>query len=276
MKLSGKKIVCFSGMPSHTRFFLPIREKIISHGGNFLFIVPLGDYPYEMEMIRQRLTFRYYTDYINDGVREKINNAMRSMLNQWTEICYKWDGFSRWPLFKQSWFFEALIEEHFCMERFFEAEKPDLFLAHHEMNRWGKTIGYLAYKNSVPFVTFQEGDYYSDQAAFHSHTEYSTIDLLWGEQTVKFLEKYGCAHDKMLPIGNTHIDGALRDYTSRPTRVSIKKELNIPSNKKVILFFMDFLYGGIADKDSWTELLKGIECLKDMAVCIFKWHPVVN
>lgn len=276
MNLNGKKIVCFSGMPSHTRFFLPIREKIINFGGNFLFIVPLGDYPYELEMIRQRLMFRYYTDYMNHEVKGKIKNAMQSILNEWTGICYKWDGFSRWPLFKQSWFFEALIEEYFCMERFIEEEKPDLFLAHHEMNRWGKTIGHLAFKKSVPFVTFQEGDYYYYTPGFPCHTEYSTVDLLWGDRTLKYLEKFGCSHDKMLPIGDTHIDGAIKEHTSPRILADIRMELNIPSGKKVVLFFLDIFYGGNGDKSFWEERLKGIECLTDEAICIIKWHPLVH
>ncbi len=275
MKLKGRKIACFSGMPSHVRFFLNIREKIVSHGGDFLFVIPLSEYPFELEVIRQKLPFRYFTDYMNDEVREKTNDAIRRMLTEWTLACHKWDGFSRWPIFKQSWFLEGVIEEYFCMERFFEMEKPDLFLTHHECNRWGKVIGYLARKNSVPLVTFQEGDYHTWIPSYMVHTEYSTADLLWGKMTIDSLAEYGCSRDKMFPIGNTHIDGALKEYAKRRSAADIRKELNIPSGKKVILFFTDILYGAVANKDLWSQFLSGVESLQDKAVCIFKWHPLV-
>jgi hypothetical protein len=275
MKLKGRKIACFSGMPSHVRFFLNIREKIVSHGGNFLFVVPLSEYPLELEVVRQKLPFRYFTDYMNDEVREKTNDSVRRMLAEWTVACHKWDGFSRWPIFKQSWFFEGVIEEYFCMERFFEVEKPDLFLTHHECNRWGKVIGHLARKNGVPLVTFQEGDYHTWIPSYMVHTEYSTADLLWGKMTIDSLAEYGSSPDKMFPIGNTHIDGALKEYAPTEAAAKIRKELNIPSEKKVIFFFTDILYGGSANKDLWSRILSGIECLQDNAVCIFKWHPLV-
>lgn len=273
MKLKGKKIVCFIALPQHTRFFLPLREKIIEEGGELHFIVPLTEYPFELDLVRRRLSFNYYSDYMDDAVRKKVKAATYDLLNNWKECCYKWDGFSRWPLFKQSWFFEALIEEYFCMERFIEVEKPDMLIANHECSRWGKVIGYLAHNKSIPFITFQEGDYHTDQMAFTIHTEFSTIDLFWGDKTINFLKKYKNSSDKMFPVGNTHIDGAMNDYSSIAHREAIKKELNIPSDKKVILFLLDILYGGMENKDNWQQILQGLDIFDDEALCIFKWHP---
>lgn len=275
MKLKGKKIACFIAMPQHTRFFLPIRERIMKEGGDLLFIVPLSEYPFELDLIKRKLTFKYYSDYMNEDVRKKAKEATRSFLMNWTKNCYKWDGFSRWPLFKQSWFFEQLIEEYFCMERFIELEKPDMFIANHECSRWGKTIGHLAFRNTIPFVTFQEGDYHTDQMAFTIHTEFSTVDLLWGKRTMNFLGKYKNSLDKMIPIGNTHIDGAVHAYATPGMVSDIKKELNIPHNKKLVLFLLDILYGGMEDKDNWRQILKGLEEMSDEVVYVFKWHPLV-
>lgn len=275
MNLKGKKIACFLALPHHTRFFIPLREEIKKQGGEIVFIVPLSDYPFELDLIKRNLSFKYFTDYMSDAVREKIKNATSELMDQWSTHCFKWDGFSRWPLFKQCWFFESVVEEYFCMEHFIEVEKPDLFLAHHEATRWGKVIGHLAYKNQIPYVTFQEGDYYGDQGAFLIHTEYSTADLLWGNATINWLKRYQCSADKMFPIGNTHIDDAIKMYGSPETIEGIKKEIDIPLNKKVILFLVDIKYGGITDKEVWQRFLSGLDTLDKEAVCLFKWHPNV-
>lgn len=273
MKLKGKKIACFIALPQHTRFFLPIREKIMEHGGELLFIVPLTEYPFELDLVKRRLPFKYYTDYMNDTVRHKVKEATNELLNNWITTAYKWDGFSRWPLYKQSWFFEALVEEYFCMERFVEVERPDMLIANHECSRWAKVMGHIAYKKAIPFLTFQEGDYHTDQMAFTVHTEFSVLDLLWGRHTIDFLKKYKCSSDKMIPIGNTHIDGAISEYGSPEMIAQTKSDINIPSGKKVVLFLLDILYAGFDKKDVWEKLLEGLEVLSEEAVCVFKWHP---
>jgi len=275
MNLKGKKIACFLALPHHTRFFIPLRQEIKRQGGEIIFIVPLSDYPFELDLIKRNLSFKYFTDYMNEAVREKIKNAGSELMDQWSKHCFKWDGFSRWPLFKQCWFFESVVEEYFCMERFIEVEKPDLFLAHHEATRWGKVIGHLAYKNQIPYITFQEGDYYGDQGAFLIHTEYSTADLLWGNATINWLKRYQCSPDKMFPIGNTHIDDAIKTYGSPSIMEGIKKEIGIPLDKKVILFLVDIKYGGITEKEVWQRFLSGLDTLDKEAVCLFKWHPNV-
>lgn len=275
MGLRGKKIACFLALPHHTRFFIPLREGIRKQGGDVVFVIPIGDYPYEMDLNQKKLPFRYFTDYLTDDVKEKVRTSTLLLYDAWSAQCFKWDGFSRWPLFKQCWFFDALVEEYFCMEKFIEMERPDLFLAHHECTRWGKIIGHLALKNRIPYVTFQEGDYYGDQGAFLIHTEYSTVDLLWGDFTVQWLRRYRCSPDKMIPNGNTHIEHAIKNYGSPKMIKEIRKDINVPDNKKVILFLVDIKYGGITEKEVWQQFLRDLDTLDDEFVCVFKWHPNV-
>lgn len=275
MKLKNKKIACFLALPHHTRFFIPLREEIKREGGEISFIVPLSDYPFERDLIKRNFSFRYFTDYLTEEVREKVREAHKALSDRWKETVYKWDGFSRWSLFKQGWFFDSLVQEYFCMEKYIEVEKPDMFIAHHECNRWGQIIGHHARKKGVPFVTFQEGDYYNDYIGFLVHTEYSNVDLLWGKKTKEVLKKYRCSDDKMFLIGNTHIDSAVKSYGAPESVERIKKALSIPRDKKVILFLVDIKYGGIANREVWLRFLKGLEQLDSEAVLLFKWHPSV-
>ena len=275
MSIKGKKIASFLAFPHHTRFFMPIREEIRKHKGDILFVTPLSDYPYELDMMKRNLWYRHFTDYMTDDVVKKIDTGLSELFDRWSAICFKWKGFRRWPLFKETWIFKESIEEYFCMEKFMEVERPDLFLVHHECGRWGKIIGHLCYKNKIPLVTFQEGDYYTASSGNMMHTEYSTANLLWGRVTKDRLARSRCSVDKMFPMGNSHIDGAIKEYAGSEVRNAIRKELAIPSDKKIVLFMVGVKYGGIKKKEIWEGLLHGLERIGDSAVLIFKWHPNV-
>ena len=275
MSLKGKKIACFLALPHHTRFFVSLREKIKKQGGDILFLVTLSEYPYELDLVKRGFSYSFFTDYMTDEIRQKIKSSTSELLDTWSKTCFKWDGFSHWPIFKQSWFLEAIVEEYFCIERFIEVEMPDMFMAHHECNRWGQIIGHLCHKKSVPFVTFQEGDYHGDYIGHTIHTQYSTTDLLWGERTREVLKSYNCSMDKIIMIGNTHIEQAIKTYSDSKMIADVKRDINIPKNKKVLLFLVDIKYAGIGRKEAWQDFLMGLDRLDKEVVCIFKWHPSI-
>ena len=52
-----------------------------------------------------------------------------------------------------------------------------------------------------------------------------------------------------------------------------KKELNIPPDKKVVLFLVWVQWAVVKDYKVWDELLSG---LGDDVIKIFKWHPKVT
>ena len=252
-----------------------VTEYWISSRRNILFFITLSEYPYEMDLVNRGFSFKFSTDYLTDEIRQKIKSSTSELLDTWSKTCFKWDGFSHWPLFKQSWFLEAIVEEYFCIERFIEVERPDVFLAHHECTRWGQVIGHLCHKKSIPYVTFQEGDYHGDSIGLIIHTQYSTADLLWGERTREFLKSYKCSMDKIVLIGNTHIEQAVKTYSNSKMIADIKRDIRIPLNKKVVLFLVDIKYAGIGRKEAWQEILHGLDKLDRKILCIFKWHPNV-
>ncbi|OGW13665.1 MAG: hypothetical protein A2035_07450 [Nitrospirae bacterium GWA2_42_11] len=273
MRLKGKKIACFLALPHHTRFFITLRDKIKKLGGDILFLVTLSEYPYELDLEKRGFSYRFFTDYMTDEIRQKIKSSTSELLDTWAMTSSRWDGFGRWPIFKQSWFLEAIVEEYFCIERFIEVERPDMFMAHHECNRWGQVIGHLCYKKSIPFVTFQEGDYHGDYMGHTIHTQYTTADLLWGERTREVLKSYKCSMDKIVLIGNTHIESAIKTYSDSTMIADVKRDINIPIEKKVLLFLVDIKYAGIGKKEEWEKLLQGLNNLAKEAILIFKWHP---
>jgi hypothetical protein len=270
MKLKGKKIACFVALAHHTRFLLPITEAAKRYGANTLFFLTMSDYPFERDLFKKKIDYKYLNGYTNDEIRKKIEGSFNTFLDQWAKKLFQWDGFRQWPLLEQERMMSNCFEEYFCLEEFINREKPDIFIALHERNRWGKLIGHLSYKYGIPYITLQEGDYHEDRLSFSAHNEYSIVNLLWGEATKNMLVKHKCPSDKIILVGNTHLDNAKKMYSDPIKIKQIKDELNIPHNKKILLFLVDLEWGAVMDGWVWESFLKG---LPDDVVAVFKWHP---
>lgn len=273
MNLKGKKIACFVALPHHTRFLLPITEGAKRYGADVQFFLTMSDYPFERDLFKKKIAYKYLNNYITDEIREKIDQSYNAFLNEWAKRLFLWDGFRQWPLLEQERMTTCCFEEYFCLEEFIKKEMPDMFLALHERNRWGKVIGHLSNKHGIPFVTLQEGDYHEDRLSFSAHTEYSTADLLWGEAAMNMLVSHKCSADKIVLVGNTHLDNAKKLYSEAERIKQVKSELNIPPYMKILLFLVDLEWGGVMDGWVWESFLKG---LPDNIIAVFKWHPNVT
>jgi len=274
MSLENKKIAFFVALSHHTRFLLPIVEGVKRRGADVLIFTTATDYPFELDLIRKGYEFRYFIEYADPETRKKIRDATRLFVDEWAEICFGWEGFRRWSLFEQHRSFIRNIEEYFCLEQMIKRENIDMFVSLHEMTAWGKLIGHLSSKHGIPYITLQEGDYYTDILGYSVHTEYSTADLLWGEATAEILARAKSAPEKMVIVGNTHIDEAVKRYSSASMRKKIRKELGISTKKGVLSFLIDFDWGTLRSREIWKSLLEGVSTLGLQPV--FKWHPTVH
>ncbi|MEW6116931.1 MAG: glycosyltransferase [Nitrospirota bacterium] len=273
MRLKNKKLACFIGMAHHSRFLLPIMDRARAEGAEVLLFTTVTDYPFERDLLNKGYRFRFLTEYADRSTRTKTVRATKILLDEWMKICFSWDGFRHWSLFEQHRSLTRNIEEYFCLEQMIIRERPDMFCALHEMNPWGKQVGHLSMKYGIPYVTLQEGEYYADLLAFTCHTEYSTANLLWGETTRDMLVKWRSSPDKIVIIGNTHIDEALKAYATPERVVAIKKELGIETDKKVVSFLIDAEWGAVDNREPWNALLEGLN--RPDLTCVLKWHPNV-
>ncbi|MBF0472746.1 MAG: hypothetical protein HQK91_00805 [Nitrospirae bacterium] len=270
--LSGKKIACFIMLPHHTRFLLPVARQIRERGGEVIFFLSLSDYPFERNLIKEGEKYCFINDYVDDEINAKMDALFKDIADDWLDRVFNWHGFSFWSLKKQDWTITQIVEEYYCIEKFINIEKPDMFLALHERNRWGKIIGYLSHTHQIPYVTFQEGDYYAGRLSFNAHTEYSTADLLWGAATFDALSANGCSRDKMVLVGNTHLDEAIKQYNSPKSKAEVRRDIGVKKDAQMILFLVDLTWCVVINKEYWQRFLKGLEGY----TCVFKWHPNVN
>lgn len=270
MNMRGKKVACFVALPHHTRFMLPVAQEIRKRGGQVVFFLSLGDYPFELDLLKKGQQYRFLTDYLDEKTEKNIEQTLAGFLDEWQKNCFRWDGLRQWPLYEQNRHIEAVILEYFCVQRFIEEEQPDLFLALHERNRWGKIIGHQAAAHGIPYVTFQEGDYHESRLSFSAHTEYSTVDILWGAATRETLMQHHASEDKMVLVGNTHLDEAIPLNRDNALKRKLRKEFDIPSGKKILLVLVDLEWSIMIDARVWQPFFENLP--SDVFV-IFKWHP---
>jgi GT2 family glycosyltransferase len=153
-----------------------------------------------------------------------------------------------------------------------QVEKPDLLFALHELNPWGKILGYLSHVHRIPYFTLQEGLYYADIHYYRFHTDFSTACLVWGEDCRQILLNAGCGDDKIYPIGNTHIWAAKAEATSRQAQGETRAALGIAPEKKIILFLMSHSHYQPFETRIFLEWMKH----RGDVVAVFKWHPVTS
>ena len=273
MSLRGKKVCCFVALPHHSRFMWPVMEEARKSGAETLFFTTLADYPFERDLMKRGVSCRLLQSYATSDTRQRIAETTTQFFDHWQSEVMKWDGLKHWPLVLQSSLLAAAFEEYHCLDRFMQIEKPDLLLALHERNRWGKLIGHMARKYGAAYLTLQEGDYYEDRLSFCSHTEYTTALMLWGEDTAARLARHGATRNKMVMVGNTHLAQVGSDYFTKKHQQTVRKELGIPKDKKVVLFLVGLQWGVVKNIELWENLLQG---LGDDVVKVFKWHPKVT
>ncbi len=272
MSLAGVRIACFVALPHHSRFLWPVMERARAAGAQTLFFTTLSDYPFERDVVRRGVPCRLLQEYADAALRRRVAETSRAFFREWAGRIFEWDGMQHWPLVLQDSLIRAGLEEVHCVEAFMRAERPDIVVALHERNRWGKLLGHAARRHGAAYVTFQEGDYYEDRISFASHSEYSTALLLWGERTRERLLRHRVAPEKIVLTGNTHLGEAVRELCTPEVRAETRRELGIAEDARVVLFLVGLQWGVAKSRELWGRLLAGFG---EELVPLFKWHPKV-
>jgi len=275
MNLKGKTIACFVALPHHSRFLWPIASAAERQGARLVYFTTMSDYPYERELVLKGKDVKLLQAYGNSLTSQKKTRMLKEFLEMWTDRLFSWSGNRHWPFNQVSKLHENAFEEFLCCERFIEKEKPDMILALHERNRWGKIIGYFSRKFGIPYLTMQEGEMYEDRLSWSGHTEYSSALMLWGGATMDILIRHGAAPEKMVQVGNTHLSGLQESMDMDQVSREVRKDLGIPNGKKIILFLVGLQWGVIKDREIWEMVLSDLPQREDIVV-VLKWHPKIT
>ena len=274
MELKGKKAFCFLALKHHSRFLLPVTRALQTRGMEILYLTAPAEMPFELTLQEEGLPYRHTQEYSNQEVGDTIDLAYRKVRSIWKEKVLQSSVLNHFTLPIQDKILRMHVDNFYLFRRMYEVEKPDLVLALHELNSWGKMLGYLSHEFCVPMITLQEGLYYAPAAVYRFHTEYSSACLVWGEATREILVRSGGSSDKIFVVGNTHLQAVVKKESDSGRLIKTKEELAIGSGQKVVTLLM----GGLGYDKGFTfppELLDWVRAHPEL-VLICKWHPVTN
>lgn len=269
---NGKKALCFLALPHHNRFLVPIMEALQSRGMETIYFTVPAEGAFEITLNQAKLPYRHVFDYIDASVREKSQSAYGELRQIFQEKILTHPVLQSVPVVVQDKVIRSAVENFHALERMIEREKPDLLFALHELNPWGKMLGYLSHTHRIPYFTLQEGLYYADLYYYRFHTDFTTACLVWGEDCRQTLLRAGCSDDKIFAVGNTHLWAAKNEFTE-PKRVArTRAELGIAADKRVVLFLMSHSYYQPFEAKIFLDWMRK----RGDVVAVFKWHPVTS
>jgi GT2 family glycosyltransferase len=268
----GKKAMCFIALPHHNRLFFPIMQALKRRGMEVAYFTASAESAFEITLHDAGLPYVHPLDYADAEVQAQIRTAYGEIRALWQERVLSHPALQCVPLTiqdKNNW---SVIESLFSFKRMLEVEKPDVLFGLHELNSWGKTLGYLSHELKIPYITLQEGYYFGSPPFYRFHTDYSTACVVWGEFKKDLLVRAGCSPDKLAPLGNIDLWEAHARATKPESIAAIRKELGVGPQKKIVLFLMCHAsYGTIPGE----RLAAWLEKRGDVTA-VFKWHPVTG
>ncbi|MBI3304569.1 MAG: glycosyltransferase, partial [Deltaproteobacteria bacterium] len=270
--LRGKKALCFIALPHHNRLLLPIMQALSRRGVEVVFFTAAAEAAFEITLNEAGLAYRHALDYATPEVEEQAAAAFRALRPVWQEKFLTQPVLQGVPLPIQDKIIVSAVENVYCFKRMLEEEKPDLLFALHELNPWGKILGYLSHVQGIPYITFQEGLFYTSVPFNRFHTDYSTACVVWGETTRQLLLAAGCSADKIVALGNIDLWKARERATHKDAIAATRAALKIGPEKKLVVLFPSH-----ADYKSFESgpLLRWLKARRDL-VLVFKWHPLTG
>ncbi|MBU0466001.1 MAG: hypothetical protein KKE12_20825, partial [Proteobacteria bacterium] len=285
------RVLCFTGLEHHIRGLFPIIKYLEKEGleveclttinnrcisdlrGNF-------EFPLREKGIRYCLTYDYLDKEIVkqiESVRERLGKEIKEKFENLILTC---------PLMEEGlWLgIDDMVENYVLMEKILEIKKPDIGLILHELNFWGKIFTYLLHRRGIPIVSLQEGLHPSGGRewlkTYLLRSEYSTKVCVWGEDTKKVFLDAGVPKEKIGIAGSSQYDELLRIPLNKMKEIkkSVMEELEIPSDKKVILFIgtkLSFFYNITREEVGFmVDSLINYIGRNDDLFLILKWHPI--
>lgn len=266
------KIVVPIFMPHHHRFVKPVIDELRKRGHECLYFTTASDFPFETGAYKEGYPCPLLQSYTNDDIKLKMQDSVDKFFDLWANRVFQLPAAQQWPLVSATNLITCAIKECFHFEEFLRVEKPDLIAVLQPRNRWGQIFAHYSRKAQIPYVCWQEGDIYEDRLAFHLHTQSVSHMYVWGQHTKDRLVGLGCAPEKLILAGNTHLQDIL---SSEVDRAAIKSELKIDPNKKTVLFIVGLQWAVRFTDPKWKNFLYWFKDNSEWQA-IVKWHPKVT
>ncbi len=268
----NKKVTAYIALKHHTRFIIPIMENLARLGAKIHYVVAQAERSQEITAIETGLNYYHIFDFISDSDHEEIHKNYQILKNGFASSLLKDTAFGLQVPTVMDKTLYATAQEYTGFKNYFKKNRPNLCLALHEVNRWGKMFSFHAKKNNIPCITLQEGLLTTASAKLNftmtGHVQYSTLGLVWGEESKKLLASFEAPEAKIIPAGNTHLSKEILRLRNNRIREKTRKKYTCGDALAVLLIFSVYL----PDLDEFLPLFNLSGTNPDMKLFI-KFHP---
>jgi len=264
----NKKIIAYVALKHHTRFIVPVMEKLAALGADTRYVVAQAERSQEITALACGLDYVHIFDYLSPDDNTDIQaNYLRERRVFSRALCKDIALAAQMVTVTDKTLY-ATAQEYIGFRNMIRTEKPALCLALHELNRWGKTLAFWAKKFNVPFISLQEGLGYNQDFGYTGHVQYSTLNLVWGERIKKKFSDYEAPVERIIPVGNTHISREKAYQEKNNIREKMRKTLKL-NGKTVPLFIFT---SHPPDRNTVQRLLETTVKQPHLKM-IIKFHP---
>ncbi len=148
--LSGKKALCFIALPHHNRFLVPMMEALTAQGMATHYFTAAAEGAFEITLNQAKLPYRHIYDYANEDTSARANAAFRTLRGQFQHTMLESPALQVVPVVIQDKTMRAAVDNFYCLDQMLRQERPDVLFALHELNPWGKMLGYLSHVHRIP------------------------------------------------------------------------------------------------------------------------------
>lgn len=269
----NKKIVIYIALKHHTRFLTPIAEELKKKGAKVLFIVGQAERSQEITAIEQGLDYQHVFDFLSNEDTKEVLDNYQAIRDGFKPAFIKHIEFdSQVPTVMDKTFF-AIAQEFVAFKNYFKHVKPDICMALHEVNRWGKLFSHHAKKNNIPFISLQEGLFSVSELRFGSigHIQNSTLGLLWGKGSKSFICDYEAPRERAFLVGNTHLNDEINQLNKNNIRKKKRAEYGLDATFSGLLFFSAILH----PSHEFIPVLEAFASNKGKKLFV-KFHPATT
>ncbi|MBU2628398.1 MAG: UDP-N-acetylglucosamine 2-epimerase, partial [Proteobacteria bacterium] len=216
-------------------------EKLAAQGAKINYLVAQAERSQEITAIETGLPYNHVFDFLKESDKDQIHDIYIDLRNAFGKTLVKDIAFSLQVQTVLDKTISTTAQEYIAFKNYFETNRPDLCLALHEVNRWGKMFSFHAKKSGVPFITLQEGLLTAASANLNfqmtGHVQYSTFCFVWGENSRQKLISFEAPEERVIPVGNTHLSDEIQTLAKKKLREKTRKKYNCGDLFVVLLLF---------------------------------------
>ncbi|MDD9303640.1 MAG: glycosyltransferase [Desulfobacter sp.] len=267
----NKTILVYIALAHHTRFIFPVVEQLARQGAKVLYLVGQAERSQEITAINLGLEYTHVFDWVCEKDQDEIQENYQRLRQVFSNSLKQSYLYSTPPVTVTDKTIYSTAMEYVGFKNAIKKNKPDLCLALHELNRWGKMFAFWAKKFNVPILTFQEGLYYGMDYAYTGHLQHSTFNLVWGNRIKRKLADYEAPANRIIEVGNTHLAGEIKRQAEHGIRKKKSKEYQCENKLAILLLFS----GEIPEITQLHPLFKAVAESKESRLFI-KFHPAAK